>query len=107
MTLEWMKKQAGWVIGIFGVFILGGLVMMDRAGSYRQDRHHNVVGKVDGEEIPTERFQAELKNYLQGQQAQTGRAGGGLSGHGCGRRGYGHARRHRRRLRDRTARSPP
>jgi len=78
MTLEWMKKQAGWVIGIFGVFILGGLVMMDRAGSYRQDRHHNIVGKVDGEEIPTERFQTELKNYLQGQQAQTGKAPEGI-----------------------------
>jgi hypothetical protein len=78
MTLEWMKKQAGWVIGIFGVFILGGLVMMDRAGSYRQDRHHNIVGKVDGEEIPTDRFQADLKNYVRGQEAQTGKAPEGL-----------------------------
>ena len=78
MTLEWMKKQAGWVIGVFGIFILGGLIMMDRAGGYRQDRHHNVVGKVDGEEIPTEVFQAELKNYLRGQEAQTGKAPEGI-----------------------------
>ena len=78
MTLEWMKKQAKWVIGIFGIFILGGLVMMDRAGSYRADRHHNIVGKVNGEEIPTERFQAELKNYLHGQEAQNGKAPEGL-----------------------------
>jgi peptidyl-prolyl cis-trans isomerase D len=78
MTLEWMKKQAGWVIGIFGVFILGGLLMMDRAGSYRQDRHHNIVGKVDGEEIPTERFQAELKNYLRAQEQQAGKAPEGI-----------------------------
>lgn len=78
MTLEWMKKQAGWVIGIFGVFILGGLVMMDRAGSYRQDRHHNIVGKVDGEEISTDRFQTKLKNYLRGQEAQTGKAPEGI-----------------------------
>ncbi len=72
MTLEWMKKQAKWVIGIFGFFILGGLIMMDRAGSYRSDRHHNIVGKVNGEEIPTDRFQSELKNYLRGQEAQNG-----------------------------------
>lgn len=78
MTLEWMKKQAGWVIGIFGIFILGGLLMMDRAGSYRADRHHNIVGKVDGEEIPTDRFQAELKNYVRGQEAQTGKAPEGI-----------------------------
>jgi peptidyl-prolyl cis-trans isomerase D len=78
MTLEWMKKQAKWVIGIFGIFILGGLVMMDRAGSYREGRHHNIVGKVDGEEIPTDRFQAELKNYLHGQEAQNGKAPEGL-----------------------------
>jgi hypothetical protein len=78
MTLEWMKKQAGWVIGIFGVFILGGLLMMDRAGSYRQDRHHNIVGKVDGEEISTDRFQADLKNYLRGQEQQTGKAPEGV-----------------------------
>ncbi|HKP97464.1 MAG TPA: peptidylprolyl isomerase [Fibrobacteria bacterium] len=74
MTLEWMKKQAKWVIGIFGIFILGGLIMMDRAGSYRSDRHHDIVGSVDGEEIPTKRFQAELSNYLKGQEAQTGKA---------------------------------
>lgn len=78
MTLEWMKKQAGWVIGIFGIFILGGLIMMDRAGSYRQDRHHNIVGKVDGEEISTDRFQADLKNYLRGQEQQTGKAPEGV-----------------------------
>ncbi|MDB5102809.1 MAG: PpiC-type peptidyl-prolyl cis-trans isomerase [Fibrobacteres bacterium] len=78
MTLEWMKKQAKWVIGIFGLFILGGLVMMDRAGSYRSDRHHNIVGKVNGEEIPTDRFQSELKNYLRGQEAQNGKAPEGL-----------------------------
>ena len=78
MTLEWMKKQAGWVIGIFGVFILGGLVMMDRAGSYRSDRHHSFVGKVNGEEISTDRFQAELKNYARAQEAQNGKAPEGL-----------------------------
>jgi peptidyl-prolyl cis-trans isomerase D len=78
MTLEWMKKQAGWVIGIFGIFILGGLIMMDRAGSYRQDRHHNIVGKVDGEEISTERFQSDLKNYLHGQEQQAGKAPEGV-----------------------------
>ncbi|MEO7427088.1 MAG: peptidylprolyl isomerase [Fibrobacteria bacterium] len=78
MTLEWMKKQAKWVIGIFGIFILGGLVMMDRAGSYRSDRHHNIVGKVNGEEIPTERFQKELQNYVRGQEAQNGKAPDGL-----------------------------
>ncbi len=78
MTLEWMKKQAKWVIGIFGIFILGGLVMMDRAGSYRSDRHHNIVGKVNGEEIPTERFQKELQNYVRGQEAQNGKAPEGL-----------------------------
>lgn len=78
MTLEWMKKQAPWVIGIFGVFILGGLVMMDRAGSYRNDRHHDIVGKVNGVEMPTKRFQDDLKNYLQGQQAQSGKAPEGI-----------------------------
>ncbi len=78
MTLEWMKKQAPWVIGTFGIMILVGLVMMDRAGSYRSDRHHNIVGSVNGEEIPTERFQAELKNYLRGQEAQNGKAPEGL-----------------------------
>ena len=79
MTLEWMKKQAGWVIGIFGIFILGGLIMMDRAGSYRNDRgQHNIVGKVNGEEIPTDRFQADLKNYLRGQEAQAGKPPEGL-----------------------------
>ncbi len=78
MTLEWMKKQAPWVIGTFGILILVGLVMMDRAGSYRSDRHHNIVGKVNGEEIPTERFQAELKNYLRSQEAQSGKAPEGL-----------------------------
>lgn len=78
MTLEWMKKQAPWVIGTFGIMILAGLIMMDRAGSYRADRHHNIVGKVNGEEIPTERFQAELKNYLRGQETQSGKAPEGL-----------------------------
>ncbi len=78
MTLEWMKKQAGWVIGIFGIFILGGLVMMDRAGSYRSDRHHNIVGKVNGEEIPTDRFQSDLNNYIKGQEQQSGKAPEGL-----------------------------
>jgi peptidyl-prolyl cis-trans isomerase D len=78
MTLEWMKKQAKWVIGIFGIFILGGLIMMDRAGSYREGHHHNTVGKVDGEEIQTDRFQAELKNYLHSQEAQNGKAPEGL-----------------------------
>ncbi len=74
MTLEWMKKQAPWVIGTFGVLILVGLVMMDRAGASRSDRHHNIVGKVDGEEISTDRFQAELKNYIRGQESQAGKA---------------------------------
>lgn len=78
MTLEWMKKQAPWVIGTFGIMILVGLIMMDRAGSYRSDRHHNIVGKVNGQEIPTERFQSELKNYLRGQEAQTGKTPEGL-----------------------------
>lgn len=78
MTLEWMKKQAPWVIGTFGIMILAGLIMMDRAGSYRSDRHHNIVGSVNGEELPTERFQAELKNYLRNQEGQTGKAPEGL-----------------------------
>jgi parvulin-like peptidyl-prolyl isomerase len=78
MTLEWMKKQAPWVIGTFGIFILIGLIMMDRAGSYGSDRHHNIVGKVNGQELPTDRFQAELKNYLRGQEAQNGKAPEGM-----------------------------
>jgi peptidyl-prolyl cis-trans isomerase D len=78
MTLEWMKKQAPWVIGTFGILIVVGLIMMDRAGSNRGDRHHNIVGKVDGEEIPTERFQMELKNYLRGQEAQNGKSPEGV-----------------------------
>lgn len=78
MTLDWMKQQAKWVIGIFGIFILGGLLMMDQAGSYGSDRQHEIVGKVNGEEIPTKRFQEELKNYIAGQQAQAGKAPEGL-----------------------------
>lgn len=78
MTLEWMKNQAKWVVIIFGVFIVGGLIMMDRAGSYGNDRQHNIVGKVNGEEIPTDRFQNELKNYLRSQEAQNGKAPEGL-----------------------------
>src|SRR6185312_10307128 len=50
----------------------------DRAGSYRADRHHNIVGKVDGQEIPTERFQADLKNYLRGEETRTGKAPDGI-----------------------------
>jgi peptidyl-prolyl cis-trans isomerase D len=78
MTLDWMKSKAKFVIIFFGVFIVAGLVMMDRAGSYRADRHHNIVGKVNGEEIPTDRFQSELKNYLRSQEAQNGKAPEGL-----------------------------
>ncbi|MEO6095132.1 MAG: peptidylprolyl isomerase [Fibrobacteria bacterium] len=78
MTLDWLKQKAKWVIIFFGVFIVAGLVMMDRAGSYRSDRHHNIVGKVNGEEIPTDRFQNELKNYLRSQEAQNGKAPEGL-----------------------------
>ena len=76
--MMWIKKQAPWVIGTFGILILVGLIMMDRAGSYRADRHHNIVGSVNGEEIPTDRFQLELKNYLQGEQARAGKAPEGL-----------------------------
>jgi peptidyl-prolyl cis-trans isomerase D len=78
MTLMWMKKQAPWVIFTFGILILVGLLWMDRAGSYRADRHHNIVGKVDGQEIPTERFQTELKNYLRGEEQRTGKAPDGI-----------------------------
>jgi peptidyl-prolyl cis-trans isomerase D len=78
MTLMWMKKQAPWVIFTFGILILVGLLWMDRAGSYRADRHHNIVGKVDGQEIPTERFQADLKNYLRGEEGRTGKAPDGI-----------------------------
>ena len=78
MTLEWMKNQAKWVVIIFGVFIVGGLVMMDQAGSYGADRQNNIVGKVNGEEIPTDRFQVELKNYLRSQEAQNGKAPEGM-----------------------------
>jgi peptidyl-prolyl cis-trans isomerase D len=78
MTLDWMKQQAKWVIIFFGVFIVAGLVMMDRAGSYGSDRQHNIVGKVNGEEIPTDRFQNDLKNYLRSQEAQNGKAPEGL-----------------------------
>ncbi len=78
MTLDWLKQKAKWVIIFFGVFIVAGLVMMDRAGSYRADRHHNIVGKVNGEEMPTDRFQTDLKNYLRSQEAQNGKAPEGL-----------------------------
>jgi peptidyl-prolyl cis-trans isomerase D len=78
MTMDWMKQQAKWVIIFFGVFIVAGLVMMDQAGTYGNDRQHNIVGKVNGEEIPTDRFQTELSNYLRGQEAQTGKAPEGL-----------------------------
>lgn len=78
MTLMWMKKQAPWVIFTFGILILVGLLWMDRAGSYRADRHHNIVGKVDGQEIPTERFQAELKNYLMAEKQRTGKEPEGI-----------------------------
>ena len=78
MTMDWMKQQAKWVIIFFGVFIVAGLLMMDRAGTYGNDRQHNIVGKVNGEEIPTDRFQTELTNYLRGQEAQTGKAPEGL-----------------------------
>jgi len=78
MTLDWIKQQAKWVIGIFGIFILGGLLMMDQAGSYGADRQHESVGKVEGQKISTQRFQEELKNYVAGQQAQTGKSPEGL-----------------------------
>lgn len=78
MALMWMKKQAPWVIGIFGILILAGLLLMDQAQTMSGDRQHEVVGEVDGEEIPTKRFQDELKNYLQNEQMRTGKAPEGL-----------------------------
>lgn len=74
MVLMWMKKQAPWVIGTFGVLILVGLLWMDRAQSWSGDRQHNIVGEVDGEELPTDRFQAELKNYLRNEEMRNGKA---------------------------------
>jgi peptidyl-prolyl cis-trans isomerase D len=79
MVLMWMKKQAPWVIGTFGVLILVGLLWMDRAQSWSGQRNHNIVGEVDGEELPTERFQAELKNYLRNEEARNGKAPEGVA----------------------------
>lgn len=76
--MMWMKKQAPWVIGTFGVLILVGLLWMDKAQSWGADRQHNIVGEVDGEEIPTERFQAELKNYLRNEESRNGKTPEGI-----------------------------
>lgn len=74
MVLMWMKKQAPWVIGTFGILILVGLLWMDQSQSMGGERSNNIVGKVAGEEIPTDRFQQELNNYLRNEEARTGKA---------------------------------
>lgn len=74
MVLMWMKKQAPWVIATFGILILVGLLWMDQSQNMGGERQHNVVGSVNGEEIPTDRFQQELKNYLRNEEMRTGKA---------------------------------
>lgn len=79
MALMWMKKQAPWVIGTFGILILVGLLWMDQSMNTGSERQHNVVGEVNGEEIPTDRFQADLKNYLRNEEMRNGKAPEGVA----------------------------
>lgn len=79
MVLMWMKKQAPWVIGTFGILILVGLLWMDQSMNTGSERQHNVVGEVDGEELPTDRFQTELKNYLRNEEMRNGKAPEGVA----------------------------
>jgi len=74
----WFKDNAKWVIVFFGVLIIFGLIMMDRAGSMSNLGHESEVAKVDGESIDIETFQRDMQNYLRSEEARTGKAPEGL-----------------------------
>ncbi|HLP40573.1 MAG TPA: peptidylprolyl isomerase, partial [Fibrobacteria bacterium] len=75
MVLMWMKSKAPWVIFTFGILILVGLLWMgENAKTGGNQRQGNIVGKVDGKEIPASEFQNELKNYLANEERRSGKA---------------------------------
>lgn len=69
--LTWISEQAKWVIYIFIVFILAGLLFMDM--SQLQTDRSVPVGTVDGKPIINEEFQSRL------QQAQSAQAGANMT----------------------------
>jgi peptidyl-prolyl cis-trans isomerase D len=74
MSIMWIKSQAKWVIVGAGVLVAAGLILMDRQGAYRSGFHGDYVGSVDGEELQTGAFQQDMKNYIQSEEARTGKA---------------------------------
>lgn len=78
MGIMWMKEQAKWIIAIFGVLIVVGLLMMDRAGSMQGQQQGDAIGKVEGVEIRRAEFQNKLDNYVRSEEQRTGQAPQGL-----------------------------
>jgi peptidyl-prolyl cis-trans isomerase D len=59
--LTWISEQAKWVIYIFIVFIIIGLLFMDNMDL--QGSGQPKLGEVNGREIPIDLFQAQMQNY--------------------------------------------
>ncbi len=73
MSLMAMKRNAKWFILPFLVLIVVGLMMMDFSGMATGTASMDHVGSVDGEKIQLQRFQIELQNYQQSEEARTGK----------------------------------
>jgi len=72
MSMMWVKKQSKWAIVAAAVLIGGSLILMDLPSNQGMTAAQS-VGEVDGEEISTGSFQQEYQNYLQSEEARTGR----------------------------------
>jgi peptidyl-prolyl cis-trans isomerase D len=69
--LTWINENAKWVIAIFAVGIVLGLLAMDRTPA---QNHQYPIGRVDGEAIPYAEFDVRIKkiveNRYQGQHLE-------------------------------------
>ena len=77
MSMDWINKNAKYMVIGFGIFIAGGMLFMGPF-DFTQTQNAAYVGKVNGEVIGLESFRDQLNMLQEQRRQQTGRTPEGL-----------------------------